>query len=717
VSGNGRDIPINIIGTDNLTSAAQSSATGSEGASKRIAAAFGALASAAKNVLGGELGELAERAGSALEGVAEHGKSMGAKLAATGVATAGIGAALVAMGDKGKAADQQLAQSFENSGHSIDDFGEEIEKNVKHLAKFGDSAPEVKTALMKINDATGDPKKSLDLLGEAADLAASKHESLTTAADQMAKIVAGKGTKILATYGITMDNAKASTVALAGAQKAHETAVDSLAKANQNLTELEARDAGNKPLSIAQQQALQHAHEAVATAQDKVGSTAATLATAQAGVKSASEASGKALEDLGSKIKGQATAASDTFTGRLKAMRTELMNHVEEYGAKYGPAITATGAGITVMGGLVGAASKTVTFFKEQQIASTIATGAHTVATGIASAATMAWTGVQAAFNLVMDANPLVLVGIAIAALVAGVIIAYNKVGWFRDLVREGFAQIVGFGKALWNDGIKPIFDALSKAWGDVWNFMQAAWNSVGKPLFSFIGDHWGLIFAVLTGGFSLIIQHWHEIWGFLQAAWNTVGKPVFDIVGSAIGIAARGIGAAFSGIGTAFSAVWSGVKAAWNSVGQPLVNGFKSAFDAVSNAITSIPNGFKAIWNTLAGLWNTAAKKFSFTVPSIIPGIGGKTFGLPALPTLATGGIVRASPGGTALIAGEGGQDEAIVPLSSDLKALGAMGGGGTSVIVQITGHVYGSVDDLARTVLEGLQRAKGRGTALGLA
>jgi len=51
----------------------------------------------------------------------------------------------------------------------------------------------------------------------------------------------------------------------------------------------------------------------------------------------------------------------------------------------------------------------------------------------------------------------------------------------------------------------------------------------------------------------------------------------------------------------------------------------------------------------------------------------------IPDIPYLAKGGIVRARPGGTALVAGEGGRDEAIVPLPRG----GGLGMGGVAHVV----------------------------------
>jgi len=53
-----------------------------------------------------------------------------------------------------------------------------------------------------------------------------------------------------------------------------------------------------------------------------------------------------------------------------------------------------------------------------------------------------------------------------------------------------------------------------------------------------------------------------------------------------------------------------------------------------------------------------------SVTIPDWVPGVGGTTLGfnIPTIPQLATGGIVTAP---TILEAGEGGEAEAILPLS----------------------------------------------------
>lgn len=92
------------------------------------------------------------------------------------------------------------------------------------------------------------------------------------------------------------------------------------------------------------------------------------------------------------------------------------------------------------------------------------------------------FTGAMAALNAVMAANPIVLVVLAVAALVAGLIIAYQKVGWFRDGVDAAMSAITG---------------AVSAAFG-------------------WIKSNWPLLLAILTGPFGLavvaIAKHWDKI-------------------------------------------------------------------------------------------------------------------------------------------------------------------------------------------------------------
>jgi hypothetical protein len=127
---------------------------------------------------------------------------------------------------------------------------------------------------------------------------------------------------------------------------------------------------------------------------------------------------------------------------------------------------------------------------------STVASRAYAVGSGIATAAQWLW-------NAAMSANPIVLVAIAVAGLVAGIVIAYQKVGWFRTAVDAVWGALKTAGEWLWNvvAPFTPLgaaihlvvnhFDDLKKAIGWAWDKLQGFWDLV-KKAGSFLGKVFG---------------------------------------------------------------------------------------------------------------------------------------------------------------------------------------------------------------------------------
>lgn len=107
----------------------------------------------------------------------------------------------------------------------------------------------------------------------------------------------------------------------------------------------------------------------------------------------------------------------------------------------------------------------------------------------IAAAASKAWAVAQAALNAVMSANPIALVVIAIAALVAGIVIAYNKSEKFRAVMqllwsalKEGArASISGVLRVL--DGLLGGLATVARAAGHLPGPMGAPFRAAGDAI------------------------------------------------------------------------------------------------------------------------------------------------------------------------------------------------------------------------------------------
>jgi phage-related protein len=315
---------------------------------------------------------------------------------------------------------------------------------------------------------------------------------------------------------------------------------------------------------------------------------------------------------------------------------------------------------------------------------------AWTIAVEVWKAATEIATGIQWLFNAAMSANPIGIIIIAIAALVAAFVLLYTKVDWFRA-------------------GVDTAIDAVVAAFQWLWDMIQKVYH--------WISDNWPLLLAILTGpigiAVKLIVDNWDAIKNGFQVAWDTIKqvmstvldiltapyRKAWDIIKGIIDGIPGAFRAAVSGIGNALSTVW-------DTISYPFKEGFRLAqvaADGVWNFLsglgTKINNAFSGLadiikypftqaFNAIKSLWNNTVGGFRFEVPSWVPGVGGKGF---SIPKMAAGGIVTRP---TIALIGEAGP-EAVVPL-------GAAGGFGN---VTINVYALTASSEVGKQVYESLR------------
>jgi hypothetical protein len=170
------------------------------------------------------------------------------------------------------------------------------------------------------------------------------------------------------------------------------------------------------------------------------------------------------------------------------------------------------------------------------------------------STLTAGWTavthGVSAAMSF-LSANPIILVIAGVAALIAGIIYAYNNCEPFRDLINTIGAYLQGAFLAAWNavsgavswfntNVIQPVSSALS------W-----FWNNVLAPLGAFLVDTLLAQWNALSAGWSWAYEHLIKpVFDALTWAYNNILKPVADFLGG-IASAAKSAANAVLGVGS----------------------------------------------------------------------------------------------------------------------------------------------------------------------
>jgi hypothetical protein len=266
------------------------------------------------------------------------------------------------------------------------------------------------------------------------------------------------------------------------------------------------------------------------------------------------------------------------------------------------------------------------------------------VAMKVWTAVTKAYTAVQKVFNLVMGMNPIFLIAIAIAAIVAILIVLQQKFDIFGIAV-----------------------EAIGKAF-------EAVWNAI-KFVFDWAVENWPLLLAIITGPFGLAVL-----------AVVTFKDSIIGFLGNLIGWIGTAFKTVLDLILWPFKKAWEGIVFFKDMV-MSVFNGLKdlagSIFDKVGGAFKGVIN---AVITGLEGGLNFAIKGLNIILDGIDKAAGPwVNFGeIPKvkLNRLAEGGIVTSPQ--IAMI-GEGGEPEAIIPLSK-AASMGFGGGGGPTINITVT-------------------------------
>lgn len=267
--------------------------------------------------------------------------------AAAGAAFVGVAAAVTKLSQSHEKELINLRRAVENTGTSFKSFGKDLAGAEKQQAKYGNNAIDTARALTTFTQKLHDPKKALQALALASDLAAAKNISLDEATGLVTKAYSGNA-KVLAQFGINIKDSKAAIADATKAQGAHQTAVEKLADAQQRLSDLEAIQAAKKTLTISDEFRLRDAKLAVVEAQDAVTTTAEANVTAQAKSKDAIKGTEAAVSNLRGQVKGLADEQAKTLEGRLKTLQAQMENVAIELGDKFGPAIAGVGTVSTI---------------------------------------------------------------------------------------------------------------------------------------------------------------------------------------------------------------------------------------------------------------------------------------------------------------------------------------------------------------------------------
>lgn len=339
----------------------------------------------------------------------------------------------------------------------------------------------------------------------------------------------------------------------------------------------------------------------------------------------------------------------------------------------------------------------------------------------------------QALLNFVMAANPIVLIVMAIAALVAGLVYFFTQTEMGKKIWQD-FCNFIGevfknIGN--WLGEVGANIGAFFKGIGD---FFIGIWNGV-TSLFNGIVEffkQWGLtILAIIFWPISILVGLFFtfkdQIIGFFQSAWNgivAIFTPVAQFFGAIFQSAWNGIMAIWNGVVWYYTTIWNGIKAVFGVVSGFFIGVFTTAWNGIKNVFSGVFGFFAGVWNGIVGIFKgvgdaiggaiSGAVKWAingvlgFAVGMIngfidminiaigiinaIPGVHIGKLGKLNVPRFETGGIVGPQGGGSLIWAGDGGENEWIVPESKMASLIDKInsqtgGTGGNNYTINVSG------------------------------
>lgn len=201
------------------------------------------------------------------------------------------------------------------------------------------------------------------------------------------------------------------------------------------------------------------------------------------------------------------------------------------------------------------------------------------------SAVTKAWAAAQWLLNAAMSANPIGLVVIAIAGLIAAG--AWLVQNW----------------------------DGIAAWWNDLWDGI-AAWA----------GKKWAAIVGIITGAWDAVVS---GIKGFgasllsgLQSVWDTVGNAAGAAWEGIVGLVSGAWAAIIGGLSAFGTSLLDGVTAAWNAVLEFFggLNLFESGAKLLSTFVDGIKSMASSVVESVAGVFATVREYLPFSDAHVGP-------------------------------------------------------------------------------------------------
>lgn len=282
---------------------------------------------------------------------------------------------------------------------------------------------------------------------------------------------------------------------------------------------------------------------------------------------------------------------------------------------------------------------------------------------GAVGAALKAWalstklvTAAQWLLNVAMSANPIGLIIVAIAALVAAFVVLWKKSEKFRnfwiglwDGIKTAFAAVVDWFKENWKtlilflmnpiaglfkyfydhfEGFRNFVDkfvqSIKTFFSDLWEgiknifstvgeFFTGVWNGVKKifaPAIEWFRKLFTSVWQTIKGIGSNIVGIFKGVWEIIKQIFT----PVVEWFRNIFQKAWDGIKKIWDKVKAYYQGIWNGIKAVFSTVGSWFKEKFTSAWSGIKSAFSKVGEFFSNVWEAVKKPFKTVATWFKDT-------------------------------------------------------------------------------------------------------
>lgn len=224
--------------------------------------------------------------------------------------------------------------------------------------------------------------------------------------------------------------------------------------------------------------------------------------------------------------------------------------------------------------------------------------------------------------NVAFLANPVGIVLVALVALAAGFVVAYKKVGWFRDMVNSAW------------EGIKVAAGAVADWFmTNIWPSMVKVWEALSEGATDFYQNHFKPAF---DGAKEVVSAMWVKVQPVFQAIWDFIktyiGPAVLWLVETVFKVYFAYIAVVVKAAWAVISFVFDAIVFVIQHVVAPVVKWlydviFKPVFDAIIVVVEAVVNWFKdtfapSMKSTTEGVGNVFTWLYENIIKPVFDGI-----------------------------------------------------------------------------------------------